>query len=77
MIVPMFFALSGFLVAGSFERSKTLITFLGLRVFRIVPALSVEVFLSAIILGSFFTTNDLRNYLSDATVLFIFSKCYW
>jgi peptidoglycan/LPS O-acetylase OafA/YrhL len=27
MIVPMFFALSGFLVAGSLERSRTLITF--------------------------------------------------
>jgi peptidoglycan/LPS O-acetylase OafA/YrhL len=66
MIVPMFFGLSGFLVAGSLERSKTLITFLGLRAFRIVPALSVEVFLSALILGSFFTTNDLRSYFSDA-----------
>ena len=66
MIVPMFFGLSGFLVARSLERSKTLITFLGLRAFRIVPALSVEVFLSALILGSFFTTKDLRSYFSDA-----------
>lgn len=37
LIVPMFFALSGFLVAGSLERTKTLVSFLGLRVFRIMP----------------------------------------
>ena len=33
LILPMFFSLSGFLVAGSLERSKTLITFLGLTNF--------------------------------------------
>ncbi|MGY0575795.1 hypothetical protein ACTGJ9_036125 [Bradyrhizobium sp. RDM12] len=42
--------MSGFLVAGSLDRSNTLIMFLGLRAFRIVPALAVEVFLSALIL---------------------------
>jgi peptidoglycan/LPS O-acetylase OafA/YrhL len=50
LVLPMFFALSGFLVAGSLDRSNTLIMFLGLRAFRIVPALAVEVFLSALIL---------------------------
>ncbi len=65
MIVPMFFALSGFLVAGSFERSKTLVTFLGLRVYRIVPALAMEVFLSALILGPVFTSLPLENYFLD------------
>jgi hypothetical protein len=38
-LLPMFFALSGFLVAGSLERSNTLVTFLGLRVFRIMRPL--------------------------------------
>jgi peptidoglycan/LPS O-acetylase OafA/YrhL len=64
LIVPMFFALSGFLVAGSLERSKTLIGFLGLRIFRIMPALSVEVLISALILGPVFTTLSLREYFS-------------
>lgn len=64
LIVPMFFSLSGYLVAGSFERSKTLVTFLGLRVFRIMPALSVEVVLSALILGPIFTTLTLGEYFS-------------
>lgn len=65
LIVPMFFALSGFLVAGSFERCKTLISFLGLRVFRIIPALAVEVLLSALILGPLLTDLPLKAYFAD------------
>src|ERR1700733_2627494 len=65
IVVPMFFALSGFLVAGSMLRSKTLVTFFGLRILRIVPALSVEVTLSALILGPIFTSMALKDYFSD------------
>jgi peptidoglycan/LPS O-acetylase OafA/YrhL len=65
MVVPMFFALSGFLVAGSMLRSKTLVTFFGLRVLRIAPALSVEVTLSALILGPIFTNLPLKEYFTD------------
>src|SRR5271170_1656034 len=65
LILPMFFALSGFLVAGSLERSRTVVTFLGLRVVRIVPALMVEVVLSALVLGPLVTTDDLRTYASN------------
>jgi peptidoglycan/LPS O-acetylase OafA/YrhL len=64
MIVPMFFSLSGFLVAGSLERCQTLISFLGLRVLRIVPALAGEVLLSALLLGPILTTLSLRSYFS-------------
>src|SRR5215468_2964959 len=62
IVLPMFFALSGFLVAGSLTRCKTLVSFLGLRVLRIVPALAAEVFLSGFILGALFTTLPLRRY---------------
>lgn len=65
IVVPMFFALSGFLVAGSMLRSKTLVTFFGLRILRIAPALSVEVTLSALILGPTFTNLPLSDYFSD------------
>ena len=41
--VPMFFALSGFLVTGSAFRTRRVLPFLGLRFFRIFPALVVEV----------------------------------
>lgn len=73
LIVPMFFALSGFLVAGSLERTRTLVSFLGLRVFRIMPALNVEVMLSALILGSLFTTLPLREYFSHS----LFYNYFW
>jgi peptidoglycan/LPS O-acetylase OafA/YrhL len=65
LILPMFFALSGFLVAGSVERCKTLISFLGLRALRIVPALAVETALSALILGPIFTSHTLQSYFTD------------
>lgn len=64
--VPMFFALSGFLVAGSAVRTRNLVKFLGLRVLRILPALFVEVLLSAVILGAVFTTLPLNQYFSSA-----------
>ena len=43
-ILPMFFALSGFLVAGSLERCKTALTFAGLRVIRIYRRLWLRLF---------------------------------
>jgi peptidoglycan/LPS O-acetylase OafA/YrhL len=60
--LPMFFALSGFLVTGSALRTRRLIPFLGLRVLRLLPALFVEVTLSAIILGAIFTTLPASEY---------------
>lgn len=64
-IVPMFFALSGFLVAGSLERSKTLLFFFGLRAIRIYPALVVEVLLSAVLIGEAVTTLPLADYFRN------------
>lgn len=61
----MFFALSGFLVAGSLERCKTLLTILGLRVIRIYLVLAVEVVLSAFLIGASVTTYPLRDYFTD------------
>ena len=73
LIVPMFFALSGFLVAGSMERSRSLFGFVGLRVFRIMPALAVEVLLSALILGPVLTTLPLGAYFADPE----FHRYFW
>ena len=68
-ILPMFFALSGFLVAGSMLRSKTLLKFLGLRLIRIYPALAVEVLLSAFLIGAVATTLPLLTYFTDPEFL--------
>ena len=65
VLVPAFFALSGFLVAGSAFRLRSTTTFLGFRALRIFPALFVEVTLSALVLGPLFTTLPLSKYLTD------------
>lgn len=62
-IVPSFFALSGFLVAGSLDRND-LASFLTLRGLRIFPALIVEVTVSALLLGMFLTTLPWQEYVS-------------
>ena len=63
-LVPMFFMLSGFLVAGSGAR-LTLDNFIINRVFRIVPALAVDVFFGALVIGPLFTTVPLGEYFTD------------
>lgn len=66
-ILPMFFALSGFLIAGSLARSRTLISFLGLRVIRLAPALLVETVFSAIVIGLIFTVFPYKHYFLAPT----------
>ncbi len=64
MILPLFFALSGFLVSASLLR-VSLPRFVGLRILRIFPALVVEVALSALILGPLLTQVDLSTYFGS------------
>lgn len=64
-VLPMFFALSGFLVAGSLERSRTMVSFLGLRAIRLAPALAVDTLLAALILGPLLTALPLDAYFAD------------
>lgn len=63
-LVPMFFALSGFLVTGSALRTRNIRTFLCFRGLRIFPALTVEITLSALVLGVFFTTLPAQEYFT-------------
>lgn len=65
VILPAFFALSGFLVAGSLSRCPSLLGFVGLRVLRLVPALAVEVFLSALLIGPLLTAFTMHDYFSS------------
>lgn len=60
-LVPMFFALSGFLISGSAGR-LSLKNFLINRGLRIVPALAVDTFVCALIIGPIFTTVSLKHY---------------
>ncbi|MET0251670.1 MAG: acyltransferase [Novosphingobium sp.] len=64
-LVGMFFALSGFLVTGSALRTRLMRHFFVNRALRIIPALSVEVTLSALILGPIVTVLPLAAYFTD------------
>jgi peptidoglycan/LPS O-acetylase OafA/YrhL len=64
-IMPAFFALSGFLVAASLERRPTVSHFMTMRAIRLIPALSVELALSMLIIGVLFTDLPLRTYFSS------------
>lgn len=64
-LVPMFFALSGFLVTGSAQR-LSLGNFLINRGLRILPALGVDIILCTLILGPLLTTFPLSVYFSDS-----------
>lgn len=63
-LLPMFFALSGYLVSGSLERSRTIASFLWLRAIRIVPALAVETAFAALLIGPLVTTLALSAYFT-------------
>ncbi|RVT39901.1 acyltransferase family protein [Sphingobium algorifonticola] len=67
MLVPMFFSVSGFLVAGSLERCPSMVSFIGLRVIRIYPALTVMMLFSALVVGPILTAVPLQTYFSDGT----------
>jgi peptidoglycan/LPS O-acetylase OafA/YrhL len=64
LILPMFFALSGFLVAGSLLRVRSIHEFLMLRILRIMPALWVVVTLSVVVIGVAFTTLPPAEYFA-------------
>jgi peptidoglycan/LPS O-acetylase OafA/YrhL len=66
-LLPMFFALSGFLITASAQRLP-IQEFLLNRGFRIFPALFVEIALSAIVLGAIATTIPLRDYYPSPEV---------
>lgn len=64
-LVGTFFALSGFLIAGSAVRTGSMGRFFSNRALRIFPALGVETLLSALILGPLVTEYSLYAYFSD------------
>lgn len=63
-ILGIFFCLSGFLVASSLERCRTMISFLGLRILRLVPALALDTVIAALVIGPLFTSLPLAEYVS-------------
>ena len=75
LILPIFFALSGFLVSTSIDRSPSIAAFLGLRAIRIFPGLVVEVTLSAVLLGPLVSGLTLKEYSSSPEFFRYFLNC--
>ena len=73
LMLPMFFALSGFLVAGSLLRCRSLVGFLGLRLIRIYPALAMETLLSAFLIGPWLSDLAPADYFRDP----MFARYLW
>ncbi|MEC7764091.1 MAG: acyltransferase [Pseudomonadota bacterium] len=76
LILPMFFALSGFLISGSLMRVASIREFLVLRVMRIVPALAVEIVLSMLLIGALFSTLPLGEYFTHPDTLSYLKNIY-
>jgi len=72
-ILTSFFSLSGFLISGSALR-LSLPNFLVNRGLRIMPALGVEVILSALVLGPIFTVLTLGEYFSSKVTISYFTN---
>lgn len=73
--VAVFFAISGFLVAGSWDRDPRLWSFLLRRARRIFPGLVVAVLVTGLVIGPLFTGLAPVDYLaSDATRAYIVGK---
>lgn len=73
-IVPMFFALSGFLVTGSAGRLN-LRSFAASRALRILPALFVDTAVSVLVIGLAFTTISKIDYLLNAKTASYWLNC--
>jgi peptidoglycan/LPS O-acetylase OafA/YrhL len=63
-----FFAVSGFLVAMSWDRRGGVVPFALARILRVFPGLIVAVLVTALVLGGFMTTAAKGNYFTDARV---------
>jgi peptidoglycan/LPS O-acetylase OafA/YrhL len=64
LILPAFFALSGFLVAGSMARCRSSVHFMALRLVRILPALIVVVTISMLVAGPLLSKQGAMDYFT-------------
>ncbi|HEY8245034.1 MAG TPA: acyltransferase [Casimicrobiaceae bacterium] len=64
--VIVFFAISGYLVARSFDRSRNLATYARSRALRILPAYVAATFYAALVIGPWATTLPIAEYLADS-----------
>ena len=69
LAVYVFFAVSGFLIMASFDRTRDPVAFLAARTLRLFPALFVSLLLVAFVLGPVVTTLPVAEYLAHPQTL--------
>jgi len=72
--VYVFFIISGYLIAKSWERNQDVFIFLSNRILRIFPALIFVVFFTIFIVGPLFTNASFFDYFSNNDVYRYFSN---
>ncbi|WMJ87349.1 acyltransferase family protein [Anaerocolumna sp. MB42-C2] len=65
LAVKVFFIISGFLIAGSWDNSHNIFIFIKARVLRIFPGIITAVTLSTFLLGALFTTYPIEEYFHN------------
>lgn len=73
--VAIFFVISGYLVTGSFLRSRSIGDYIKKRSLRLLPALFIVVVLSAFVLGPILSTLSLRDYVLHPQTWYYLRNC--
>lgn len=73
--VAIFFVISGYLVTGSFLRSRSIGDYIRKRSLRLLPALFIVVVLSAFVLGPILSTLSLRDYVLHPQTWYYLRNC--
>jgi len=66
--VAVFFIVSGYLITGSYLRSRNPIQFIWARALRVLPALAVTLIILSIIIGPLLTTLPISVYFSSPDI---------
>lgn len=72
--VDVFFITSGFLITYSFFSRNNIIAFIWARILRIYPALFLAIVFCVFIVGLFFTTHTISDYLFDPQTFKFFRR---
>jgi peptidoglycan/LPS O-acetylase OafA/YrhL len=64
--VDVFFVISGYLITGSYLRSRNLVDYVGKRALRLLPALWCAVLLATLLVGPVVTQLPLTEYLAHS-----------
>ena len=67
--VAIFFIISGYFITASYDSRRKILSFLKSRVLRIFPPLIIVVLLSVFVVGTIFTTDNIKDYLSNSETI--------